>query len=909
MKRSAFLLVFLLAFGLLGGTGLAQTQTGTIIGRVTDQQGGVLPGVTMTLVGPRGSLTVVTDAEGSFRFVGVQPASYTLKAELQGFAAQEKTEVGVSMAKTLTVDFALKVSGLSETVEVVGTASTVDVKSASTTTSVSNELLSAMPIYSSTSTGLMNSAPGVNNSSAYGGQGSYGNALLMDGVDTRDPEGGSAWTFFNQNLVEEVQIGGLGAPAEYGGFTGGIVNTITKSGGNMYSGLFSLRYTSDSLAGKNITDALLTQNPSLGGGDVTKKLVDTTVQMGGPIKKDKAFFFGSVQRYSANVDPSGPLSKRQEISPRFNAKITLQPTSSDTIVVGVQYDSYNVDGRVGWWPAAQATYSATVKEDAPEWVYNAQYRKVIGSSALLEAKFTGYTGYYYLDPIDPAPPIYEGSDGSYSGGGGGTYRADRSRNQFQASLTKYAEKFGHHSFKFGAEIERSHVRSQYQPYGPAGFYIYQYYGAPLYQVSYSYDFQGNNRRVSGYAQDQWSAGRLTMNLGLRLDHITGYSPVLKKTVYTPDNAWGPRLGAAFDVTGKGTTVIKGFWGRYFEGAASLFYTSATPGQADRLIRYYNDDGSLTSPEVDSPGIVYGISSKIKHPRTDDANVAFEQQITKDFRFTATGIYRKTGNFVNNVINGATYSPFAFTNPLTGQAMTLYTWANRSTTEESYYIRNQDGYQYVTPTGQVIATANPKRDYKALMLVLSKSLRNRWGFQASYVLSKATGNVSNSSGGAYLGNGTWDSPNTAIINAQGELGNSQRHEVKVYGSWQVPVAEVMLSLIFTGTSGTPYQPYYQFGASTLNFPLQSRRQVFLAPRGSYRNDFYKDVDIRAEKYFKFQGHRFGVYADITNLLNSTIVTTRQTRYPNTSIGGNTVLFNAPTAIMPARQATLGARWTF
>ena len=78
-------------------------------------------------------------------------------------------------------------------------------------------MLQMTPLYSSTATGLLNAAPGINSSSGYGGQGTYGNALLLDGVDTRDPEGGSAWTFFNQNLIEEIQIGGLGAPASTAG--------------------------------------------------------------------------------------------------------------------------------------------------------------------------------------------------------------------------------------------------------------------------------------------------------------------------------------------------------------------------------------------------------------------------------------------------------------------------------------------------------------------------------------------------------------------------------------------------------------------------------------------------------------------------------------------------------------------
>ncbi len=396
----------------------AQTQTGIVEGKVFDQQNAVLPGATVTATGPRGTVTTVTDAEGIFRFVGLQPATYTVKTELSGFVAQElQAEVG--MGRTVTVDFSLKLTSLSENVEVRASASAVDVRSSSTETTVSSDLLTLMPIYSATSTGLLNNAPGINSSSAYGAQGSYGNALLMDGVDTRDPEGGSAWTFFNQNLIQEIQIGGLGAPAEYGGFTGAIINTVTKSGTNAFSGLFSLRYTNDSLAGDNISQEFLTANPTLGDAATVTKLVDYTVQVGGPLKRDKAFFFGSVQRYSQNQNPAGPVTKQTDISPRFNMKFTLQPTATDTLILGTQYDAYNVTGRVGYWPASQAGDNQTVTEDAPEWVWNAQYRKIFGSDNLLEAKFTGYWGYYYLDPVDPSIFTFDGESGEYSGGGGG----------------------------------------------------------------------------------------------------------------------------------------------------------------------------------------------------------------------------------------------------------------------------------------------------------------------------------------------------------------------------------------------------------------------------------------------------------------------------------------------------------
>ena len=120
-----------------------------------------------------------------------------------------------------------------------------------------------------------------------------------------------------------------------------------------------------------------------------KNLKDYTVQMGGPIKQNKAFFFASVQRYSALSDPTGPVANNQDISPRINLKVTLQPTARDTVILGTQYDSYNLTGRVGYWPASQATDQQTVEEDAPEWVWNAQWRRSFGGSALLETKLDG----------------------------------------------------------------------------------------------------------------------------------------------------------------------------------------------------------------------------------------------------------------------------------------------------------------------------------------------------------------------------------------------------------------------------------------------------------------------------------------------------------------------------------------
>ena len=179
-----------------------------------------------------------------------------------------------------------------------------------------------------------------------------------------------------------------------------------------------------------------------------------------------------------------------------------------------------------------------------------------------------------------------------------------------------------------------------------------------------------------------------------------------------------------------------------------------------------------------------------------------------------------------------------------------------------------------------------------------------------MLSKAEGNVDNSGFGNWLGGSGWLTPNTGAINSYGELTNSRRHEFKLYTSYLIPVADVLLGVSYTGTSGRPYTLYAQLSGRSLNVPgSSSRSQVYLLPRGSERNEFYHNVDLRAEKLFNFSGNRFGVYADVTNLFNRSGITSVNTRYPSTTIGGNRVLYQAPTGVQSARQVTLGARWTF
>src|SRR5207248_2946512 len=191
----------------------------------------------------------------------------------------------------------------------LGETPVVDVRSSQTETTISQDLLNSAPI-TRTAINVLNYAPGINSNSAFGGESSSANALLIDGVDTRDPEGGTAWTFYNYNLVQEVQFQGIGAPAEFGGFTGAVVNTITKSGGNRLSALFDVLGSNSGLSSNNITPEIASQNPSLANPAITKKYLDFTTQMGGPIRKDRLFYFVSAQRFQLDTDPAGPVTLR-----------------------------------------------------------------------------------------------------------------------------------------------------------------------------------------------------------------------------------------------------------------------------------------------------------------------------------------------------------------------------------------------------------------------------------------------------------------------------------------------------------------------------------------------------------------------------------------------------------------------
>lgn len=904
-------------------------QTGTLTGTIADQSGAVLPGVTVSvnsdsLIG--GARVAVTDENGVYRFPALPPGTYTVSAELSGFKPFTQENVRLQLGQTITVDAKLEIGGLQERVTVAGGAPVVDVQSSSAQKNLTEEVLENVPFTSRFGPGAVLLAPGVTmNYSAYGSGGQSSNAYMVDGVDVSDPESGTIWLFSNHNWIQEVQVIGLGAAAEYGGFSGVASNSLFRSGSNVFKGLFETLYENDALTGENVSDEVLEENPDLTPGK-TEYITDSTFQIGGPIKRDKFWFFTSFQYYRPKTAPAsypptpppgypttniGPTA-REEKSPRFLFKPTIKLGDNDQLTGFFESDSYTVDGRLaGATPLGDVfAREATLHQDSPELAWNGNYTKVLSSSSVFDVKYSGFWGYYYLSPYngDDTPGWYDVDEGYYGVNGYYFYNADRVRHQANASVTKYASGFaGTHNLKFGAEWERSYVKSELGY--PGGFYVLAYSGLPLYaSITDGYLKDNINNRLTAFAQDSWQIGsRFTLNPGVRFDRITGFNKHLDEQVFATTSI-SPRIGFAWDLTGNSKTVVRAHYGWYYDGAKSSFYDLLDPQIAPSYFGYLDPSlGDATvnprlsmADVIDSyltdPGTNRTMDSDIKHPRMRQGIVGIERELVTGLSVGVTGIWRHNDQFIDDVLqfNASDFTteplrdpgPDGMANPPTGDetsnTVTLYRQVS-DPLDNQYLITNPEGAH---------------RKYRGIELSATKRMSNRWQLQASWVISKITGDYNNNSN---AGNSSteYNDPNTDPRFQQfreGRLQFDNTHVAKVIGTYRAPWDIVASGALFY-TSGNTF-------TRTVRSPSipQGRKDLFIEPRGSQRYDDQPRFDMKLEKQFRLgTDRRIGFTFEGFNLFNNAAITSRTTR-------SGTEYF-IPRGLVVPRRFRLGAVYRF
>jgi hypothetical protein len=905
MKR--LLLTLLTAAAVLAPTHAAAQigQTASLTGTATDTTGAVLPGVTVTVTSESligGSRSTVTDANGAYRFPALAPGTYTVKFELSSFKTVSQ-DATLQLGQTIAVDARLEAGGFQEAVTIMGNASIVDVKSSAAQKNLTTDFLEYIPFTNRFGPAAMLLAPGINpnNYSAYGSGAGSSNSYMVDGVDVSDPESGTIWLFSNHNWIQEVQVIGLGANAEWGGFTGVASNSLFRSGSNSYRGLFETGYENDAMTDTNTTAEILEANPNLRSATVDY-VTDTTGQIGGPIRRDKAWFFTSVQYFRPKTAPAGypptppaPYTStgigpqaRLERSPRFLFKPTIKLGETDQLTGFFEYDSYTVDGRGA---GATAATESTVHQDSPEASWNLNYTKVLSNSAVFDVKYSGFWGYYYLSPYngDNTPGWYDVTEDFYSMNSYYFYNADRVRHHANASLTKFASGFaGEHNLKFGAEFERSYVKSELGY--PGGMYIFADAGVPYYGIVWDGYLKDNvNTRYTLFAQDSWTLGsRFTLNPGIRLDINRGANKHLDENVFST-TSWGPRIGFAWDVAGNSKTVIRGHYGWYYDGAKSSYYDQLDPQIAPFYGAELDASGHIVGdPYLTAPGQNRSMNDDVKHPRLRQGIIGVEHELFTGFSLAATGIWRKNDQFIDDVLINGEYAPVPVTDP--GPDGVAGTGDETGTTVTGYR-RLSD------PLDHQFLITNPEgaeRNYKGIELSASKRFTNRWMLNASWVISKITGNYNNTSNAGP--SAEFDNPNLDYRFQpfrDGRLTNDNTHIAKLFGTYRAPW-DVLLSGAFFYTSGQTFTRTVRPSAGQVT----GRPDLFIEPRGSQRYDNQSRFDIKIEKQFRLSSNqRLGLTLEGFNVMNKAAITSRTTRSGST--------YFTPQGLVQPRRFRLGA----
>ena len=459
MHRRMVRIFAVIAIVATGVPSWAQITAGNIRGVVTDESGAPLPGVTATLRGERvaGAPTTVTNEVGVYRFANLPPGVYNLEFDLSRFANLKREQIQVSLGGTAEINVQLKVSPRQETITVTGEAPVLDTTTTQIATNYSREWVENAPVPRFSFFDLINAAPGVSASTPTSsrshafGSAANENLYLLDGTDFTAPLTGAAWPWPNTDAIEEVQVLSLGAPAEYGNVAGAIFKLVTRQGSNTFKGDINYYAQTNGLTGRNTTDAEDKGLPY--HRDVFQ---DTTWQLGGPIVRDKLWFFGSFQYQNdaasaAGTDPAYPA---RSTAKRYFFKVNYQLGANNRL----QYQQHDDFFRIPSWVTANDAPSSISVESGHNPSPGFVWTSVINSTTVVEARYSGFYGKDHGDPLNGGPRVarrYKNLEtGAITGGVYAWYDGVSEKTVFSGKLTKYADNFlgGSHDFKFGVQF-------------------------------------------------------------------------------------------------------------------------------------------------------------------------------------------------------------------------------------------------------------------------------------------------------------------------------------------------------------------------------------------------------------------------------------------------------------------------
>ncbi len=595
--------------------------TGSLTGKVESEHAG-LPGVTVTLKSPamQGTKMAVSSTNGDFTFKALPPGTYTVTLELQGFQTITKT-VAITASQQASVEANMALSGVQASATVTAKSDIVSTTTQASTT-ITNDLTNKLPNTrtiaqaASLSSGVAN-VTGLGNALSVSGAPTFDNLYTVDGAVITDNIRATPNNLFIEDAIQETSTSVNGISAEYGRFQGGVINTVTKSGGNTFSGSFRTTLTNDAWSAVSPSKETRVQ-------DVLERYEAT---LGGPIWKDHIWFFGAFRSADtsqaqttyadAKVNGQVPVGgypgtpyQFGDSEKRYQGKLTLTPFPNHTIAAS--YMKINDENTNYIYPSAAANFDTAglITRQLPQDTMSISYNGVLTTDLFLEGMFSNRhfsfenSGSPYTDLIN-GTIIRDRSRGNIRGnsptfcGVCGPEKRDNQDILLKGTYFLSTGSLGSHNIVLGFDdYDGKRYSNNYQSgsnyrlwatstslyngnvYPTFGSNTIVYY-TPIFALT-----QGTNTRtLSGFVNDTWRLNdRLSFNLGVRYDKNDAQNSMGATTAN--DSAYSPRIAANFDTTGKGDLRVAASYAHYVGGLQDSQQDSASAGGQPALFEWY-----------------------------------------------------------------------------------------------------------------------------------------------------------------------------------------------------------------------------------------------------------------------------------------------------------------------------------
>ncbi len=955
-------LLALLVTVAFAGSAFAQgggaSSTGTIQGRVADAQGAVLPGVTVTATSPSalGAQTAVTSETGNYRFPALPPGVYELTFELAGFNSLKRSGVSISLGFVANVNVELALATLQETVTVSGASPVIDTTSTRVQQNFKMEQLQSIPngrdmwaLLAVTPAVMMNRVDvGGNRAGTQQGYAAYGQTgqvrVLIEGINTTEGTGGAGF-YFDYASLEEAFLGTSGQSAEMPN-PGVQSQFIARSGSNQFQAEYHADWYNNSLQGKNLPDAYLAPTAFNGtngsnaireGSNEIDRYYDHDINLGGPIAKDKVWFFGTYRRqFNAVQQPSFRFDKTFDTL-LWNAvgKATYQINQKNKLIGYYQWGQKEQPNRLPDSTYIYRSPEQTLSQLSGSWVYKAEWNSTVSDKIYLEARYGDFGYYFPLGTNSPDNFFIQDTGLLEMFGAHQKQQLDRDRKQYNLASTYFLDTAkGSHTFKMGAELlkEQSWEGFESRRGGDSnielrmnnGVATQVIFGIPTADCKVgslkAHDClkaQAALDQIGLFLTDTWAIGKMTVNAGVRYDRYKGWlpeqeqlgattGPVVVPALTFPKsdlftwNSFAPRIGVVYDLFGSGKTVIKANYGLYWHNPGVTIPGNSNPNTASKSAtytwtdlngdrRWQNGEQAAVATTADLAGTLK-LDPNITDPYTHEVSAWVEQQLTETMGLRAGFVYKTEDDLIAQVQPGTPASifttPFQFADiGVDGRAGTA---DDRSLT---FYGVPTATYNTLDRSVVQMNTDQFSR-YKTVEASINRRYANKWSasFGGSYTMLHD-----------FFNGRPQDTPNNPGV------GDRTTWNFKATASYDAPWG-IRLSPVFRHQSGANY-------ARTLTISVPAAQQAILPLTASTRSTVaYADAtddnredniyvfDIRAEKQFTFGSRvRLRAMVDAFNIGNS---------HASETIGRATGLsYQKPTLILAPRTVRLGFRLIF